>query len=185
MDILQKGEYFSIAERDIIEYGIKQGSKFIRSVIITLIIGIFFNIPIISGLFLISFIPLRKYAGGYHANTSFRCMIISALGLSSVFYMISKEIVVEYLLLIALISFGIIFILAPISNYKKKLDYTEILLYRKITRKILFFESACLIIFILLKINIVTLAIVSSFYLTSISLLAGYIKQKLFILNSK
>ena len=64
-------------KREIIEYGKERIKSNITGFIIILVIGIIFNLVLESFIFSISFFLQRRYAGGYHADTKWRCYIIS------------------------------------------------------------------------------------------------------------
>ncbi len=56
-------------QREIIKYGIERGKIIFASTAVVFVLGIFFNIAYQSMLFLFAFCSLRRYAGGYHANS--------------------------------------------------------------------------------------------------------------------
>ncbi len=181
VDALQKEGCFLDEERDVIAYGIKQGERFILSVIGTLILGFVFGIPLIAAFFLLSFIPLRKYAGGYHAKTSFRCTLISILSISCCFQLINiiaGKVAIEYVICGLIPCIVIIGLLAPVSNSNKSLDAMEIRAYKSITRKILLVESICFFISMLFNANAICYAIMSTIILEAISLVVGYVQNK-------
>ena len=73
--------------------------------------------------FLLGFAPIRKYAGGYHATTHFRCHIISAVIFSMCLFASScLDVRCEGLLIIGIINWIVILILAPISARNKPLS---------------------------------------------------------------
>lgn len=85
--------------------------------------------------FMLTSIPIRSYAGGYHAQTPARCylfsiliVIVSLLGLK---YM---ELDFWVFLFIKAVSSGIIFFVVPLESSNKPLSETELCIYRRRTR---------------------------------------------------
>ena len=72
-DLLQKSEV------ELYRFGIKRLLLFCINVITTIIIGIICNMLWQSVVFSIAYIPLRRYAGGYHAKTPQKCYLLSVL----------------------------------------------------------------------------------------------------------
>lgn len=82
--------------------------------------------------------PLRKNAGGYHAETKSRCLLYSS---AILFVSVICFVQVEWLdlgyILVAGFFFAIIFLLAPVENDNKRLELVEYRVYRKRARIIL------------------------------------------------
>lgn len=71
---------FSEEEKEeIIRYGLDKIKNSCMMSAVTLLMGYAFHVFLQSIVFLICFIALRKYAGGYHADTQKRCYVISVL----------------------------------------------------------------------------------------------------------
>lgn len=69
---------FSEEEKEeIIRYGLDKIKNSCMMSAVTLLMGYAFHVFLQSIVFLICFIALRKYAGGYHADTQKRCYVIS------------------------------------------------------------------------------------------------------------
>ena len=105
------------------------------NVLTTIFIGLIFNKMFEVILFMVTYIPIRVYAGGYHARTKLRCYIFSVLMLISVCYILKLYLLKSYLSIgiLAIISSGIILYLAPIEDKNKTLDEIEIKVYKKRT----------------------------------------------------
>lgn len=81
-DIVKKQlECGNVSEEDkeIYKYGYTLVLGTMVNIILAFIIGLFFNEIFFVLSFLLVFIPLRSYCGGWHAATSFRCTIVSNL----------------------------------------------------------------------------------------------------------
>ena len=64
-------------DSEVIEYGLYILISKIIFIITIVIIGIIFNELAAILLFTLLYTPLRSFAGGIHAETSFRCYILS------------------------------------------------------------------------------------------------------------
>lgn len=147
------------------------------SIAVSIGIGILFGMFFQSIVFLVMFIPLRMYAGGYHAKTQIRCSIVSVCILCTIFEAV--KIVPWYswmAFIIFVISFLTIFFLAPVENDKKRLDKLELQVYKIKTRKILILESIVAIICIFLKLRIIYKIQLYSLAVVAIILLLGKLK---------
>ncbi|WP_317368913.1 accessory gene regulator B family protein [uncultured Tyzzerella sp.] len=122
-------------DEEIYSYGFNQIVFVALNLITTLVIGVVFNKTFESILFMFTYIPIRVYAGGYHARTKLGCYIFSVLMLISVCYILKLNLLQNSLLIIILsiVSSGIILYLAPIEDKNKLLDEIEIKVYKKRT----------------------------------------------------
>ena len=118
--------------------------------------------------FLLSFIPLRSYAGGHHADNYTICTLLSTLILLGVCVM-AKLIPAGIILTGSLISGAVcgflIFLLAPVEDRNKPLDQAERRRYGRRSKVIWTFED-------------VSLAIALGHLALSILLCAGTVKNK-------
>ena len=64
-------------DKDIYVYGIGQGTVLLVNLISVIIIGLLLGMVWQSLVFILAYIPIRSYAGGYHASTQLRCYILS------------------------------------------------------------------------------------------------------------
>lgn len=67
-------------------YGINQIFVSVLNVSSTLIIGWIFSVVLEIEVFMTTYIPLRSFAGGYHAKTPLRCYLLSLMMLK-IFHM--------------------------------------------------------------------------------------------------
>ena len=75
-------------DAEIYIYGFKEIVFVALNLITTIFIGLIFNKIFEVILFMVTYIPIRVYAGGYHARTQIRCYIFSVLMLISVLYIL-------------------------------------------------------------------------------------------------
>lgn len=129
-------------------------------------------------LFLAIYIPLRKYAGGWHASTQLRCFILST-ALTALALIIIGAVPLTGLALILLIAPGsiVIFIISPVADANKPLSKNEHKVYGRRARVILtviLAISAGLAFFNLL---IIVACIGTAISTLSIMLILGLIKN--------
>lgn len=177
---LQK-DYITSDEIGLVSYGLFTIISRLMYGIISIAIGQLFNCFFESICFYISFLFVKKYAGGFHAKTEFRCFLLSSLSivLSIIGIYYSKKIIIfELLILIlAIVSCFFISIFAPIPSKERQLDETEIKRYSKITKlRIVILIIVCAS-FYLLSYNNICISICNSLILGSILLIAGKIKN--------
>lgn len=165
-------------DKELYTFGMQQGMIILLNVISTIVMGIILNMVWQSVVFLLAYMPLRSYAGGYHARTQFRCYLISlfitAVGLIGIT-------VVQWTTITALfsviISAGIIFVLAPVEDANKPLDASEKDLYKRKTRKILLLEILIALVFWFINKEI-SVCIIMVFDILSIMLLLGILNNR-------
>lgn len=145
-----------------------------------LIIGILFNMPFETIIFTIGYIPLRIYAGGYHAKTPFRCWCVSNIILA-----VSLEIVQNaencYIAfgIVSLIAVVVLITLMPVEDLHKPLDQNDRKKYKKHGAAILAVEICLSVFFVLLHYSQISLVLNSIWILLSVMLILGKIKNKL------
>lgn len=112
-----------------------------------LLIGALFRQLAGAVVYMVFFIPLRIYAGGYHERNYFRCYLTSVA--SFVVTVLLCPLAAEYLPLwvpaaLLLASAAATFALAPIGDANKPLDSGEIKKYKGFARVILAVEVAAI-----------------------------------------
>lgn len=108
-------------------------STSIGIILVFLIGGLFFNV-FDSFVFLLFFITIRKYSGGYHADTYLKCEII--ISLLFVFTMILAKTFsppCTAIHIVFMLSYTIVLILCPVTNNSKPLDKYRIIKCKVIT----------------------------------------------------
>lgn len=139
---LLENEAFPREDKEIYQYGIQQGMIALLNLGTTMVIGMVFGKLLESILFMVAYIPLRSYAGGYHAKTAVRCYFFSIVMISAVLWVMRY---VTYIGLICgcltAISGSAIWFLVPVEDQNKPLDEVEKVVYRKRARGIVLAES--------------------------------------------
>ena len=125
-------------DKEIYLYGIQQGIISLLNLGTTMVIGMVFGKLLESVLFLVAYIPLRSFAGGYHAKTAVRCYFFSIVMMSAVLWVMRC---VPYSGLICgcltAIFGSMIWFLVPVEDRNKPLDDVEKKVYGKRARGIL------------------------------------------------
>ncbi|HHW70299.1 MAG TPA: accessory gene regulator B family protein [Clostridiales bacterium] len=161
-------------DREIYLYGLQQGLIMILNIITTIIIGFCLSMVWQSIVFMVAYIPLRSFAGGYHARTQLKCYILSIVLTLAVLMMIKffPATNVSIMILTGIAS-GIIAWLSPMEDSNKPLDEIEVKVYGKKTRVILIVEICVIIILLLLKVYTAALTIAISLFALSVMLILG------------
>lgn len=158
-DLLQKSEV------ELYRFGIKRLLLFCINVITTIIIGIICNMLWQSVVFSIAYIPLRRYAGGYHAKTPQKCYLLSVLLILGVLTFICGIPKNELLIIIALAAGIIVFVNSPVESKNKELSEKEREAFKRYSRIILLTELAVMLATLLINVEFamcLCLSIVSS-----------------------
>lgn len=123
-------------DAEIYQFGFNQLMFIAINLTTTVIIGIVFSMLFESVIFLVSYMVVRVYAGGYHAKTQFRCYIISSI------FIVLALMGVEYIIwegfasIIAItIASMVIFKLSPVETKNKPLDEIETKIYKAKSRQ--------------------------------------------------
>lgn len=165
-------------DREIYEYGFHNGIIMLVNIVLTVLIGVCMKMFVESILFMISYIPIRTYAGGIHAKTQLRCFIYSNLLVVVILAcanILSSNLLV--LVVLGVIAAGIIICLAPVEDQNKPLDDEEVRVYGKKARRILLGDIVLAIVFGLVSFEHGTATVIVSVFTLSICLVLGYVKN--------
>lgn len=115
----------------IISFGVDQMLNAGLNLISLILLGIIMNSWKESVIFLLLFIPLRKYAGGYHADTKIRCYMLTNLMfvLSIQFYKLFSGSETEILFFSIVLSV-LVGMLSPVDNLNNLLSAKQKRLYQ-------------------------------------------------------
>lgn len=174
-----KRKQFSKEEKEeIVAYGIERGKIAVISIIVALIIGKVLGIFFQSVEFIIVFWVLRRYAGGYHADSQTKCYGISFFALICSYWAIKyAKYNIAVCFLLQLICLFIMGMVAPVECKNRKLEDWERTRYRRRTRRnsVVLFAFSCYC-YGTSKGDLINI-IVTANLLVTISLLAGIIKN--------
>ena len=142
---------FSEEEKEeIIRYGLDKIKNSCMMSAVTLLMGYAFHVFLQSIVFLICFIALRKYAGGYHADTQKRCYVISvliiAVALWATRYTSDNSVCFVF---IQSLNFIILCFLVPVDSKNRRLEQWEKERYGKKAKVQIFcMYMLCLILYL-------------------------------------
>ena len=167
-------------DEDIYSYGMFMFLSFSIFLLLTVFIGTFLNCLIESLVFYFSFQSLRKYCGGYHADTSVKCEIITTIiCILSVLSIKAVKLweVVNPFFTIAILFSVIIFILTPVDTYENPLSNQEKKSFGKIGRIILLVMLSIISVTFVFEISLIVIPCCVSIVLEGVLLVAGKIKN--------
>lgn len=163
-------------EFELYEYGFSIGLTVLLNLISTVIIGVIMGKVFESILFLVLYIPLRSYAGGYHASTPWRCYLISIVIITAILIFISCVHSSAIYMIFLLAGIVICLLFAPVEDKNKPLDKDEIRVFRKISYLILLIE-VCMWIILSFIYQSVGITIPLVIFTEGIMLILGKIKN--------
>ncbi len=177
--LLIKNKIVEIEKRDIYVYGLEvillNGGLLITFLIISLLCEEMVNFLA----YLIFFLPMRLFSGGYHAETSERCFVLSTI-MFGASIAASKLIPLLYIFttgkIIGAVSVLVILVLAPLINENNPLNQTQRRRNRIILCTLLFID----LVFYILSCNYAwTIASNELIFIVmdALLLLAGKLKQ--------
>lgn len=164
-------------DRSIYQYGYILAIETLLNMLVGAVVGIVLKSIDTVVIFWMVYIPLRSFCGGWHANKSWQCMIVSNLVLVLVIGLEENVMTeISYIFIVAVVSLFAVFIalMSPVDTQSKKITVDERVRYRRISVIIMVIELA--VGLFIRKVQIITFL---SYAILTISLLA----QKL--INSK
>ena len=139
---LVQAEIINNDDKEIYRYGILQSMISILNFVTTLMVGVLLHALWQSVVFIVAYIPLRHYAGGYHAKTPKRCYFLSIL-LVSVLLLVMNNIPISFQVgrVIFVVASIVILTLSPVGVKAKPLDHIEKKVYKRRTCLIWLIEA--------------------------------------------
>lgn len=120
-------------EKEYYRYGIEITVSSLLNVILIIGIGIIFKNAAESVVFLLFFMLLRRFTGGFHANTYFKCnfsFCISFISVLVMYHFTEEKITVWLSILISILCVAIIFMKCPIENINKPIPQCKRKFYK-------------------------------------------------------
>jgi len=174
---LEKAEIITMQDKPLYLYGLYQGIIQLLNIIITFLIGFILDMPWHAVLFLLSYIPIRTYAGGFHAKTPSRCYISSIILVIAILLVMKEFLFSSFICIVGIIVSSIgIFLLAPVEDENKPFSEKEQIQFKKTTRTLLFAEIFFGIIALIFDFKIIYTCIFMSFVTLLVMLVLGKIK---------
>jgi len=170
-------------DKEVYEYSLELLLSTILNFAAVIIIAIFTGKILEATLFVLGFVPLRALAGGYHADTHFRCFLILLFTYSVflvIIFFIPAKLVFATAIIIMLISILLIFILAPVENSNRPFSEKERKTLKKKSRiGILVYAAIVLCLTLLFSNKIFGFSLAFGIFSVSFSMLASVIKDKI------
>lgn len=152
LEWLYKLGYVNESKDKIIELGLQRMKSTFTSIAFSAIVSWLMGDVIVGLLFELTYIPIRIYAGGYHASSKRRCECLSygslLLCMILIFYVPMK---VEIMHVLLIFSGGIILLLSPIESPNKRLNSVEKNVYRR--KSIIYLVIAVFVYVLMVRMN--------------------------------
>ncbi len=173
-------------DKALYEYGVRQGILMVINFVTAVLIGLILGMVWQTIVFLIAYIPVRSYAGGYHAGTNLTCYLLSVPLVLTVLLGIKLVPWNGYLCLITLFCAAVIIeILAPVEDSNKPLNEREKVVYKKRARGFTAFLFGVAIALWFTGIKQSSLSIVMALGVAAVMLILGAAKNRIRIKEEK
>lgn len=145
LDWMIRNDVVKREDSDVYIFGIHQGIMSMLNIITTIVIAAAMHMLLEGIVFILAYMPLRSFAGGYHARTEKRCYLLSGV-LSFTVFAVCKIVSINWMLwMVLMLSFFIIWFISPVEDSNKPLEEIEIIIYSKKCKKILIIEMLILV----------------------------------------
>jgi accessory gene regulator B len=172
LEFLEKQEIIEASERELYRYGINQVLLFVVNMFTTILIGVMMDMIVESILFSCAYIPLRRFAGGYHAVNAKVCYLMSTVLTCIVLFLINYiTLNIGGYILTMICTLIVICVKAPVDSSNKRLSYKEKQFFGKYARIIATVELIICIVFLLIGYEIVAKCFWFSLIVTAIIIL--------------
>ncbi len=148
---------------ELYEYAIYIVLSAILHIITIVLLSLCFRMLIEGVVFYISFISIRKFAGGYHAKTPTKCYLFSVASSIIILYLIDITSKIEYkyiflLIIVELVCVGLIAIISPLDTNNRPLNIKEKKIFGIVSCMIAIFVCILSISFIFFKFKSIGIA---------------------------
>lgn len=166
-------------DAEIYIYGINQILTSVLNVSSALIIGLIFGVFPEIAVFMAAYIPLRSFAGGYHAKTPLSCYVFSVIMLIVVSIGLKYLHLADWVYYAVLVAATlVVLVLSPVEDRNKPLDEIEQKVYKRRTILIAAVELTLAMLLKLLMFDDLFIATAYSFVVLSLMLIAGKAKNR-------
>lgn len=181
-DWLVKGGSITEEDREVYEFGLDNLLSTLTNFIIIMCIGLLLGIIVESVIFYMTYLLLRIYAGGYHADKPLTCFFISIIILIPFLLAIRSQQmwnVQEVSFLVLIVSVIVLVLITPVGNKNKMLDDLEKVVYRRRLLRNLAIASVAMVILFVLSLHQYSAAVLCGILLSMFIAVAGKIKLAL------
>lgn len=172
---MEKNGIINKTEVELYSYGFRQMFMILLSIITIIVVGFLFKNVKGSILFSLFFIPIRCYAGGFHCENYFKCYLFSVILTIIVLMAVENQFYLSNMKLIALISYIVVFLFAPIEDKNRILSENEKKKYKSMAYKILGLYLIINIVTFIGNINIINLYIILAVFVQALMMLLAKI----------
>lgn len=174
---LEEYQIVSGTNRALYEYGLRQMFTTILNIITMLVIGALMDMVLYAVIYIVAYIPVRIYAGGYHASSPQRCWAFSSIILFIVLLLL-KVIPENTYNIFTLLGLSIIIVLlSPVDTKSKSLSANERKVYRLRTIMVLTIEINLSFVLLGIKLNKIVLTVEMAWGSIVFMLVLGIIKN--------
>ena len=175
---LVKSKVVEAEDAEIYIYGINQILTSVLNVSSALIIGLIFGVFPEIAVFMAAYIPLRSFAGGYHAKTPLSCYVFSVIMLIVVSIGLKYLHLADWVYYAVLVAATlVVLVLSPVEDRNKPLAEIEQKVYKKRTMNIAAAEVMVCLALKFVGYDNLFVAVVYSFVVLSFMLVAGKVKN--------
>lgn len=147
---LEQKHIIAEEDRDIVSFGMEHMLITLTNIVIFLIMGFLLHMFWETVFFLLVFSSVRRYAGGYHAPTRWRCFLYSIITVGTSLFLIKNVYIHKVFYVISSwIAGSVIIINSPVEDRNKPLNVCEVCVYRK---KVIFFSVVWIVVLDLLTV---------------------------------
>lgn len=170
-------------DEEVYAYGMELLYSSIFNILLAVVISAALNTFLPTTIFIVAFITLRQYIGGYHAKTHFGCMSILTVVLI-IFSFLSKNIPINFEIPISIIttviSIILVIIFAPVEHSNKPLSNNDKIRLRKSSILCIFVISVIITVMITFSITrYYGMYISIGIFVSSIAMLCEILKERL------
>lgn len=166
---------------EICTYGIVLFFSSVLEISAILIISLFVKNFIETVIFLLGFLPVRIYAGGYHANTKLKCFLVLIgvyVSFSFIMAIENQEIYKSAMAVIPIVTTICLYLWAPLKHKNKTLNENERKRFRNISLILVVIEGIIIILLDVFHIyNKFSIALFLGLLTVLLSLMTGKIKE--------
>lgn len=179
-DVFESKGIIQPSNKEVCAYGFRQLFSTILNTGTMLIIGLLMHMMIEAIVFTMAYIPIRIFAGGYHASTPQRCWAFSAVMLFVVLCIVkyTPEKYFWYLTVLSLIAGIVIIFLSPVEDQNKPLDEVEHHVYHVRTVVVVLTEMVAAVILYVLQIRYIITIFEMVWCSLAIMLMLGQLKNR-------
>ncbi len=168
-------------EAEMAAYGIRKMYLFIINVVVFIIIGLILGCAIEMCFFLIAYIPLRVYAGGFHLSRLIYCEILSLILVCIVALIMNHFSGTDpgwFMTLIAGVAIPFHLILAPQDNINKRLNPHEKKKYRCISVVLVVTYYLTEIVLYVFGVYCIQIPVIMALMVSSLSIMENHMYER-------